>query len=375
VGRVHRGCRLHETGARYGRALQSTAYVAWAVAESGGADVELRRALDYLAGKLGPDADTYTLALAAAAMTAAGRPEAKPFLEDLDARKVTDEKLVHWTGKGEGATFSRGDVLDIETTALAAHAFLKSRHDTAAAHKALEWLIAHKDPCGTWHSTQATVLAMRALLAGAGKGGTVERPMKVTIAANGKVAQELDITPETGDVYHLVSLRPHVAEGKNTVALETGGGGSLAYQIVATHYMPWPKGEAPEAARELSIDVAYDSTSLKVNDLLKARVTVRYNRPGSAPMTLVDLGIPPGFEVLPEAFQKMKDAGSIERFTLTGRQVILYVREIPGGKPLSFTYQLRAKFPVKAKTPPTTVYQYYEPTLRDETRPVVLTVL
>jgi hypothetical protein len=33
-----------------------------------------------------------------------------------------------------------------------------------------------------------------------------------------------------------------------------------------------------------------------------------------------------------------------------------------------FTLQMKAKFPVRAKTPPSTVYQYYEPGLRG-TRP------
>ena len=44
-------------------------------------------------------------------------------------------------------------------------------------------------------------------------------------------------------------------------------------------------------------------------------------------------------------------------------------------KTVRFTYCLRAKFSVKVKTPPSIIYQYYEPELRDETRPVELTVL
>jgi len=368
---------LHEGAInRYqGQALQTTAYVAWALAESGNADARLGRAMDFIAREARKDVDTYTVALGASALTAAGRPESKAWLAELDARKVVEGDLVHWTSAGEGATFSRGDVLDIETTALAAYAFLKAGHEVSAAHKALAWLIVHKDPGGTWHSTQATVLAMRALLLGTGTGGPVEARMNVTVTANGKVAEALAITPETSDVFRLINLRPYVHEGKNTVALEASGQGNLAYQIVATHYVPWPKAAPPAVQQELSIDVAHDTTTLKTDDLLTARVTIRYNRPGSARMTIVDLGIPPGFEVLPDAFEKLKSQGVVERFSVTGRQVILYFREIPGGKPIAFVYRLRAKFPVKVKTPPTTVYQYYEPSLRAEARPAVLTVL
>ena len=67
--------------------------------------------------------------------------------------------------------------------------------------------------------------------------------------------------------------------------------GDLDYQIVATHYVPWRDG--PQAEREMTIDVRYDTTTLKKGDVVTCRVTVRYNRPGTAHMTIVDLGIPP----------------------------------------------------------------------------------
>jgi hypothetical protein len=216
---------------------------------------------------------------------------------------------------------------------------------------------------------------MRALLTGAGPAGSVEGEMHVTVAANGQVARELTITQETSDVYRLISLRDMVQPGKNTVTLETAGKGSLAYQIVATHYLPWPREAKPAAGEEpMTIDVRYDTTDLKAEDLLTCRATVRYNQPGTANMTIVDLGVPPGFEIVPDAFQALKDKGVIARYSMTGRQVILYFETIEGGKPVEFTYRLRAKFPVKVKTPPSAVYQYYEPEVRGEAQPVELIV-
>ena len=360
-----------------GAVLRTTAYVAWALAESSEADQQLGRALDYVVGKGADTDDAYTLALCANALAAAKRSEANVFLKRLDAMKQEKDKLVWWTSAGEGATFSRGNVLDIETTALAAYAFLKANYGADTAHKALAWLVEHKDPQGTWHSTQATVHAMRALLSGTGASGGVEGDVHVTITANGEVAKELTITPETSDVFRLISLRPMVREGKNTVALESAGKGNLAYQIVATHYLPWPE-EAEKATTvpsEMTIDVAYDTTTLKTDDLLTCRVSILYNRPGSANMTIVDLGVPPGFEIVPDAFDALRQKGVIQRYAMTGRQVILYFEKIQGQEPITFAYQLKAKFPVKVKTPPSAVYQYYEPALRDEAAPVELTVL
>ena len=217
---------------------------------------------------------------------------------------------------------------------------------------------------------------MRALLAGTdGGGGGVEKDLSIAVIANGKEAKKIKITPETSDVFRLISLRHLVKTGQNKVTLEPSGKGNLAYQIVAVHYLPWHDETKPgPGEQEMTIDVVYDTTTLKKGDTLEVQVNVEYHRPGTAAMTIVDLGIPPGFDVLPEYFQGLKDEGMIERYSITGRQVILYFREISSKQPIVFTYELRAKFPVKAKTPKSTAYQCYEPEIRAEAQPVEIKV-
>jgi uncharacterized protein YfaS (alpha-2-macroglobulin family) len=286
---------------------------------------------------------------------------------------VAEGETIHWQSASEGVTYGGGEALAVETTAVVAQAMLTAGAHTQTAHKALAWLVEHKDPRGTWFSTQATVQAMRALLAGTGAGGGVEGTVNVTVTANGEVASELAITPETADVFRLVDLKPFLREGANTVALEASGRGSLAYQVVATHYLPWEGPVEPEE-KALDIEVTYDRTRLSTDDLLGCEVHVRYNRPGAAMMTIVDLGIPPGFEVVTEGLDRLKSDGVIQRYSLTGRQAILYFDRIEGCTPVVFRYELRAKLPVKAQAPGAKVYQYYEPEVRDETRPVEIEV-
>lgn len=364
--------------AQQGQLLRTTAYIAWAVAETGKPDSRLSWALDFLSENWAAAEDHYARALCANAFIAAGRmDEAKRILGELKAVATEKDKKVSWPGAETGGLMlARGHTASIEATALVAYAMLRGRVFTDTAHKALAWLIEQKDSRGTWHSTQATVLAMRALLAVTGAGGSVDDTQQVTITANGALVKELEITPENSDVFHLVSLRSQVKEGVNRVALEASEGGSLAYQIVARHYLPWAEGEPSRSEPEetLSIDVAYDTTRLKPKDLLTCNVTLRYNRPGTAEMTLVDLGIPPGFEVQTGGFETLKKQGTIKRYTITGRQVTLYFQEIEGRRDLVFSYQLKARYPLRAKTPVTVAYQYYEPEVRSEAQPVLITV-
>ncbi len=356
-----------------GATLRTTAYIAWALAESGQKDNRLNRALDYILENADREKDNYTLGLCANALVAAERSEAKEFINRLEKAKSKEKELVYWGSDSQGVTFGRGNTLAIETTAIIAHAFLKAAQHTSVAHKSLEWLVGKKDSRGTWHSTQATVHAMRALLAGTDGGGGSDKDLSIALIANGKAAKQIEITAETSDVFRLISLRHLLKEGENTVTLEPSGEGNLAYQIVAVHYLPWQEEPLPEN-QPLTIDVTYDAKTLKVDDTLGVKVRLEYHRDDVADMTLVDLGIPPGFAVMPEYFQGLKDEGVIEKYSVNGRQVTLYFREISPERPVEFSYELKAKFPVKAKTPKATAYQYYEPEIRAEAQPVEIEV-
>jgi CD109 antigen len=91
-------------------------------------------------------------------------------------------------------------------------------------------------------------------------------------------------------------------------------------------------------------------------------------------MVIVDLGLPPGFTLIPENLNRLVDQKVIEKYSTTGRQIIVYLREVDHGKPIEIKYQLLAKYPLKAKTPKSAVYEYYNPDVRVEANPVQLTV-
>jgi len=377
-----------------GERLLTTAYIAWAVAESLAAEPGfsrgarsssgtqvirrgLERALDAIAEGARSVEDSYTLALCANALIAGGRTaEVRDVLEWLAGFQRSGEAGAHWEGTTQGVTYSRGEVLAIETTALAAYAFLKARERLPLAHEALKWLITQKDAHGTWRSTQATVHALRALLLGAELTGAIDRPLQVAVAAQGELIHEIQIEPQTSDVVRLISLRDVIIAGTNRVELRSEGRGTLAYQIVATHYLPWEDLQ-PETGdeRPLSIEVSYDRTRLELDALLTARVDLAYTRTGQAPMTIVELGIPPGFSAVSGTFDALVAEGVIERFSLSGGRAVLYFRSLDGGRPVSFRYQLRPGFPARVQAPPALVYAYYEPEQRATTPPVALEVV
>ena len=360
------------TGIQNSNALV-TAYILEALLTTGDHGSGAQKAIDYLRANWQANDEAYTVALVANALVAWSPKDAwtAQVLEDLHALCVEDKETAHWKGGSGTVTFTHGDAADVETTALSAIAFMRAGKYPETVTKALTYLIQKKSAQGHWGSTQATILALKALMLSLGnRTETVDAT--VTVAINGETASELRVTPEDCDVMRLVDLGEQTKAGANEVTLSINGEGSMLYQVVGRYYTPWDVREGPQEA--MTIDVEYDKTELAVNDLVTATVTVKNNRPAAAQMIIVDLGIPPGFQVVTPDLDKLVKDGILDKYELTGRQIIAYFEAIDANGTIEFSYGLRAKFPLRAQTPRSRVYEYYNPEVEGLATPETIVV-
>jgi uncharacterized protein YfaS (alpha-2-macroglobulin family) len=97
-------------------------------------------------------------------------------------------------------------------------------------------------------------------------------------------------------------------------------------------------------------------------------------------MVMVELGIPPGFELLSEDLDTFREksarqkSGRLEKFSLTPTQAILYFDSIAPGGGFALKFRLRAKYPIRARTFASRVYEYYAPEVSSLARPVQIEV-
>ena len=276
-----------------------------------------------------------------------------------------------WETEMTGITHSSGKDSDLEATGMAALALIAGGRNSEAT-EVLNYLIAKKDPQGTWYSTQATTLALRALMASQ-KASTSLVNGEISVTINGQQAAAFGLTPENADVMRQVDGRKFIKPGANEVSVKFEGKGSTLYQVVGKYYLPWEKLR-PAGREALDIKLAYDRTTLNKDDMVTADVTVKNNLPGTTSMIIVDLGIPPGFEVQGEDFANLVEKGTLQKYSLTGRQIICYLEKLDPQQTVKFSYRLRAKFPIKAQTPKSRVYEYYNPERQAEARPVDMVV-
>jgi len=362
--------------------LRITAYLGWSLENTGFRGPAVEKAKQFVEQHMNGKLDAYTLAVLANFAADYGAASQKPdraFLRQatqmlLDARTEKGEQA--WWNSQETGVYATGESAAVETTGLAVQALLKSGEASVTAGKALTYIASKKDASGAWGSTQATIMALRAVLLSTEKGaadlrGTVE------ITLNGQPAGTLTLTPDNNDLLHQFALKDVAAAGANTVELRFTGKGGLAYQVVGRYFVPWDQKPAGEP---LSIDVTYDRTRLSQDDIATATANVRNNMTKTANMVMVDLGIPPGFDLLSEDLQAFQEqtagqkGGRLEKFSLTATQAILYFDSIAPGGAVKLSYRLRAKYPIRARTFQSRVYEYYDPSVNSVARPLQLEV-
>ncbi len=354
--------------------LRVTAYIAWALAESGRSGDAVQRALGYLDRHWREAKDPYALAVIANAYLT-GAPKSDTVADVLAAlakAATVEDNVAYWRSEGPTFTSAKDGSADLETTALATYALVKSGRYVDLTNKAITYLIRSKDSFGTWQTTQATVWALKALLLSMEKAAQ-EIDGTATVWVNGQEAGSFRITQEDYDVVRQVDARTLVRAGENDVRITLKGKGSALYQIVAKYYLPWELVKPP-GEELLTIDVSYDRTELATDDLLTASVRVVNNDPRKANMVVIDLGLPPGFSLMSEDLDKLVERKVIEKYSVAARQIIVYLDELASKKPLAFSYRLRAKFPIKAATPASRVYRYYNPEIEATAEPVSLVV-
>lgn len=304
--------------------------------------------------------DTYSLALAANAFAAAAPDDdaLQDLLAKLDASKVTEGSKIHWaSGTQQTSFYGGGTDSDVSTTALIAHAMLRSKSYAATVKGALEYLVGSKDAQGNFGSTQASIWALKALMLALGSGeGAVGQ---LTVSVDGQTFNTVSLTKEESDVTARIDMSTLATTGSHTVALAFEGTGELGYNLVSSHHLPW--SAAPRPTGPLSIGVTYDRTSLAVDEMVAAKMTVTNTTGSTQNMLLVTVGLPPGFELQSEDLDAYVASGKISRYERTAKQLIVYVTELAARAKLELTYHLRATMPLRAADGGSRVSLYYQP--------------
>ncbi len=227
--------------------LLLTSYVTWSLLDSGLKSPELKKSIDYIRDNAPKEENAYILALAANALAAWDAKDDTTHAVLVKVLKKIDEqkqerpewKAAFFPAKGQSLSYARDDSLIVETTAMAVLAMIKNGQFNNSVNQALTYLIKSKDPHGTWGSTQATILALKAMVAAS--GATQQKgEVTFTVNVNGKEAASKIINDKNADVMQLIDCTKYVKAGAgNEVTIDVKGESSSRGRSRRPPSRPW----------------------------------------------------------------------------------------------------------------------------------------
>lgn len=321
-----------------------TAYVAKALAEFDPvyAQTALTAATGYLSANLTTVADqAYPLAVAAYSLSLI--PDAgdacNATIDLLLPLAETGNDVMHW------------EPYPIETTAYAALALLNM--DRPQAQEAINYIAGQRGAMGGYGSTQDTVMAFQAITEAALKA-TRDINASVDLFVDGDLFRTFTINQDNFDLLQSAEI----PAGSAQALLRLTGDTSIGYQVARHYNMP---GDNVPPPHNMLISVDYETEHIAVDDIVDVNVTLNYTGlREKTNMVIADVGVPTGFAVVQASLDRLIEAGTVSRTEVAIRKVILYLDELTQDTPVTFTFQVKALFPIKASAVSSTAYDYYE---------------
>jgi CD109 antigen len=196
--------------------------------------------------------------------------------------------------------------------------------------------------------------------------------LTITLKGTG-IDRQLKINQSNFDVLQVIEVPVNTE-----IEMIVSGKGDAIGQVVRRFNEP--AADTDPAAQMLKIDVAYDTTEVEVNDLVRVSVALEFNplpelQISEAGMIVLDISIPTGFEPVTDSIVAITQRlDNIKRYDIAGRKVIFYVENMKPGEKISFDFQVKALYPVKAKGVTSTAYSYYKPDIKGEVLSETVTV-
>lgn len=328
-------------------------YNTWALLEAG-VDADLTTEVQWVRNAGEKSHNTYAVALAANVLAKAGDEEGLNHLLDKLAGSQTEDGSL--SGATQSVVGSGGEALTIETTALAALAWLKNPRYAENVEKAIQYL-AEVCKAGRFGSTQSTVLALRAIVAYDAARATPKAPGSLELLVDDEiVGQRVEYTAETQGVIELPDIASLLTPGKHSLQISMMGGSPVPYSVAVPFHSLKP--DSSDQCK-LALETTLADATVEEGAATEINVAVVNTSAEVVPMPLAIVGIPGGLEVRHDQLKELVEAGKIAAYEVRGREVVLYWRSLKAEERVEFPLSLVAAVPGVYTAPASRAYLYY----------------
>lgn len=330
-------------------------YIVYALSEAGYTDIEKEFESSYK--KAMDTKDPYMLAMAAnAAYSMNKKAKGDEALSALVSKQAKDGSF---TGSSHSITYSQGNSLTIETTALSIMAVLKSQGKNAGAlTNAVQYLTSTRSGSGVFSSTQGTILALKALTEFAKFSKKTTEDGTIVIFIDGKKVSEKNYKAGDKGAIAVENLEQFIkGEGKHTLKIKyIGVKTPLPYSVAIN----WSTS-LPNSDEECSIDLKTKmaSKTVFVGETVRLTTIITNKKNEDVPSTMAIIGIPAGFTAQPWQLKELQEKNVFDYFEIKGNNIAVYYRGLGPKSVKEINLDLKAEMPGVYDAPASSAYLYY----------------
>ncbi|MDR1536341.1 MAG: A-macroglobulin complement component [Planctomycetota bacterium] len=329
-------------------------YILWTLLETGEKPESLEKELAAARKTVAETNDPYLLALGVNILRLAnGIPAARAAADRLRQAQAKDGGV---PGAETSITRSGGESLDMETTSLAVLGWLRLGGDYAGAvEPAMAWLFG-KCKAGRFGSTQATILALKAINAYDAARPRLKAPGTARLIVDGKpFGRPVAFDEKSLEALELPDFSAALSPGEHRIGLEMEGGGELPFALHLEMNVPRPP-DSPDC--RLTLSTSLSAREIGEGEPLDLRASIRAEGE-DVTMPVAILGIPAGLEPRIERLKELAAAGAFAAWETRGRELVLYWRLLKAGESIDLILPLTAAIPGGYGAPASRAYAFY----------------
>ena len=341
----------------FGRASEeiTNAYIVYALSEAGYTDIKKEFETAYEDAK--KSNDPYRLSLLCnAAYNLKEAAKADQLLTQLIKKQHAEG---YFEGSSHSITYSMGNSLKIETTALTILSIIKSDgKNTMEMMNAVKWLVASRSGYGAFGNTQGTILALKALTEFAKYSKQIKEDGKVVVFVDGNKAAEREYKAGEKNAIVISGLESMISgEGKHDIRIKfENTKNALPYSLAVSWNTSLPNSQK-DCVVDLQTKILNKTTTVGETARLSATIINKKNE--GIPATMVVLGIPAGFTVQPWQLKELQEKKVFDYYELSGNSIAIYYRCMAPSIKKEINLDLKAEIPGEFEAPASATYLYY----------------
>ncbi|MCS3794970.1 TonB-dependent receptor plug domain-containing protein [Niastella sp. OAS944] len=255
---------------------------------------------------------------------------------------------------------SRDASLRVETASLYALALMREQtSDIGLIAQLITRVLDNKSYYG-YGSTQATVLALKAIVEYSKLIGKISENPRITFTMN-----NTNVGADS-------TLTVAVQEGKNVFSVQYGDKASAIPYTMQVSYNTYTPPNSAKA--ELTLTTKLAASQTRVGETMRMDIGVTNTKSLLQPMTIAKIGIPAGLSVQPWQLKELKEKGHMAYYELFDNYLVLYFMGFAAGETKTISLDLKADIAGTYKGKASNTYLYYTPEYKNWNDGVEVTI-